>query len=1284
MAFLFSKHRRQSSVDRQDRPTTFGNRKPSVDLLTGDHPRDSTFPDAATSPSSGTSKINALKQKLTSRSILNLNAKHEDPSLPQSPSKRRLSLSGFNNSSVGLSPTSPSASAGRAGRRSSLATSAIPQAPASSDRLADITGSPNVYPPGTTFFSDTETPLDENSIRQGSSLQPATAANGTRAALNDSWKPIEPERRALAPSSTSTSAVNGESRLTGTFVSPAPTFSSSSPRASSTRPEVGKISIPPPTFPSRLASSSHFRDSPLSSPVGGWSARTPVPGSARTPGGNGWGRTIIPSTPLPQPIANLPTFRDNHAAETPSGSGPGSRSNQTREGPGGGYGFPMIPAGGAEGRRSMGSRGGSRSGSAATSPTRGTENTPAEIRRAKKHMPVMLREPSHQPPPQSSETQEDSEDDEDDDESSSEEGDHSGASSSEAETETEEGSENRASSSGPSRSDIMDDRTGQPSTTTSSGTAAARSQVQNRPRQASGPHYGHGRQLSVSSIREENEDDSNTFPNFATYQMSTSPTQHTSVSDVSRMIPSDSTGSQQSALSSRRHVDQPRLSLTSLDAAAPGPSKSATWDLGTPKTPTAGAQAFFNPSWTSFNAATPTGGPPPNPVNSVTASSSSEVEYPRSAVPHKDVPVATPRDESPRNVSTGEYFTASASESTDGGHGIANSSLAGENVTTPIQRASPALPQVADIAPPLAALNLGAPVAASSTPTGTSPSTPLIVNNPDGQPQFAVLKHATAEDESVLLNTIPGPPDTPTDSGMNSRSLTPAMASPAPSGRFARPSFYKQASRSMVDVASPSREEDGESQQQLPSSTGMDRTFTNASTASNAAVSAKPPSGVRTPVSARSSVDWAKPPPTPGIGMMQPFKFPGTGEVQQSPKQMVQNRQLQALGPSPMKRRRSLDDIHVRLPDYAPPAKGIWLPRPREEEGHEKLPEYFCHVHIEGYLPRKMEFTAPGVQARDRSWKRHYFVIHGTALSVYKHDIHKVPLKSNDPHPVPEIDEADYDNLHVHRPGELRRGSLASTAAAALAERRSSPAPSGSPSNGSRRGSVVDTGAVPNTREGLVAAAAARRASMSAGTSISTSASNGPDSKDLALFTSSSNASTSSGGRRPSVSSSQLSHPTPAGGHAREIAVHLPFHGGNSLIKQYTLQHAESGLAADYVKKKNVVRVRVEGEQFLLQTESAKDVVDWIEALQAASNVALDLDERPMPKIITLPRRRRRRRPGEPAPPVSAPGVPDTEDTPEGNARAVAEAERAARAAEAARDRNLDAMDRMLAEDQAA
>ncbi|KDQ58451.1 hypothetical protein JAAARDRAFT_128583, partial [Jaapia argillacea MUCL 33604] len=74
------------------------------------------------------------------------------------------------------------------------------------------------------------------------------------------------------------------------------------------------------------------------------------------------------------------------------------------------------------------------------------------------------------------------------------------------------------------------------------------------------------------------------------------------------------------------------------------------------------------------------------------------------------------------------------------------------------------------------------------------------------------------------------------------------------------------------------------------------------------------------------------------------------------------------------------------------------------------------------------------------------------------------------------------------------------------------------------------------------------------------------------------------------------------------------------LIRCYTLQHAESGLGSDYTKRKNVIRVRMEGEQFLLQAADVASVVNWIEGFQAATNIALDLDERPMPKGPMFPR----------------------------------------------------------------
>jgi hypothetical protein len=80
------------------------------------------------------------------------------------------------------------------------------------------------------------------------------------------------------------------------------------------------------------------------------------------------------------------------------------------------------------------------------------------------------------------------------------------------------------------------------------------------------------------------------------------------------------------------------------------------------------------------------------------------------------------------------------------------------------------------------------------------------------------------------------------------------------------------------------------------------------------------------------------------------------------------------------------------------------------------------------------------------------------------------------------------------------------------------------------------------------------------------------------------------------------------------------------LIRAYTLQNAESGLGNDYVKRRNVIRVRCEGEQFLLQASNVPDVVEWIEKLHMGADVSLDLDERPMPRGPLFPRRRRRRR----------------------------------------------------------
>lgn len=81
----------------------------------------------------------------------------------------------------------------------------------------------------------------------------------------------------------------------------------------------------------------------------------------------------------------------------------------------------------------------------------------------------------------------------------------------------------------------------------------------------------------------------------------------------------------------------------------------------------------------------------------------------------------------------------------------------------------------------------------------------------------------------------------------------------------------------------------------------------------------------------------------------------------------------------------------------------------------------------------------------------------------------------------------------------------------------------------------------------------------------------------------------------------------------------------NAPHREYTLQYAEAGIASDYVKKRYVLRVRVEGEQFLMQCSDEEERDAWVESVQAGSSIALALEDRNMPKYVTLPRRRRGR-----------------------------------------------------------
>ncbi|KAH9866400.1 hypothetical protein IAQ61_008405 [Plenodomus lingam] len=112
------------------------------------------------------------------------------------------------------------------------------------------------------------------------------------------------------------------------------------------------------------------------------------------------------------------------------------------------------------------------------------------------------------------------------------------------------------------------------------------------------------------------------------------------------------------------------------------------------------------------------------------------------------------------------------------------------------------------------------------------------------------------------------------------------------------------------------------------------------------------------------------------------------------------------------------------------------------------------------------------------------------------------------------------------------------------------------------------------------------------------------------------------------------------------------------LLRTYSLQHSEVGVAADLKKtpiipkspfahlvpasarpklyetdphmfepvREHAIRLRLELEQFLICPGNEEDMLDWIEALTAAIDISPPLEDRSEPRYRSLPRRNRRQR----------------------------------------------------------
>lgn len=341
-----------------------------------------------------------------------------------------------------------------------------------------------------------------------------------------------------------------------------------------------------------------------------------------------------------------------------------------------------------------------------------------------------------------------------------------------------------------------------------------------------------------------------------------------------------------------------------------------------------------------------------------------------------------------------------------------------------------------------------------------------------------------------------------------------------------------------------------------------------------------------------------------------------------------------------------------RPPKNAPPFQF------HEDEGRERLPPYSNSLYLSAIMPLKMEFSSPGIQAKDRKWRRVFCELEGTTLRVYKcppgasgagiigewwerrvgvGDLssgYHAPARKTDKSPAPSSKRRDESpaapsKIAVdqpvasssrsppptpHRPRSESQSSRATnqstTPSMSRANRRLSgasfltPWRNSGPSSGPQsRGRGMSS---PGTNGGMellpVSEPNSRR------NSVSSSASQETTSRRTSPLTPRAPSRLSFLSSRMQLRSGEIQKP-----------------GKGDLIRAYTLQHAESGLGNDYLKRKNVIRVRLEGEQFLLQAADVPSVVEWIEGFHAGTNISLDLDHRVMPKGPMFPRRRRRR-----------------------------------------------------------
>ncbi|KAF9225990.1 hypothetical protein BS17DRAFT_879220 [Gyrodon lividus] len=360
-------------------------------------------------------------------------------------------------------------------------------------------------------------------------------------------------------------------------------------------------------------------------------------------------------------------------------------------------------------------------------------------------------------------------------------------------------------------------------------------------------------------------------------------------------------------------------------------------------------------------------------------------------------------------------------------------------------------------------------------------------------------------------------------------------------------------------------------------------------------------------------------------------------------------------------RRTSMPSFH---PTSDPPPYPAFGPRPkehlvtpREDEGRERLPAYSNSLYLVAIMPLKMEFSSPGVQAKDRKWRRVVCELEGTAFRVYKcppgasgvgvigdwwekrvgvgdmASAHYAPIRKKEE----QFEKSSKLGMDQPPMPQASSSRSASVRPSARQTRRRSESPA----------SLATQSTTTSTPRAAKRMSGASFLSPFKGSSTTHSQSRGVgspsrrESRAMELLPVDAHGSRSSLSTESHESNGRVTpvpqpSPQPQPRSASRLSFlstsrpqwrsgEIPKPSKSDLIRAYTLQHAESGLGNDYLKRKNVIRVRLEGEQFLLQAHDVPAVVEWIEGIHAGTGISLDLDQRPMPRGPMFPRRRRRR-----------------------------------------------------------